>query len=92
MQIEKHSDNAASAFGVKSERFHRSEEKGTSQTRHLVSPQRIEYEVGRRIRERTGISQNYLSTMERGKVEIGAEILLRIGQEFAKSVEWLLTG
>lgn len=61
--------------------------------------------VGRRIREirgfgmtqeefaeRIGISQNYLSTMERGKVEIGAEILLRISHEFAKSVEWLLTG
>ncbi len=62
--------------------------------------------VGRRIREirgfdmtqeefaeRIGISQkNYLSTMERGKVEIGAEILLRISQEFARSVEWLLTG
>ena len=28
--------------------------------------------------ERIGISQNYLSTMERGKVEIGAEILLRM--------------
>ncbi|MGA8311284.1 MAG: deaminase, partial [Terriglobales bacterium] len=42
--------------------------------------------------ERIGISQNYLSTMERGKVEIGAEILLRIGKEFAKSVEWLLMG
>jgi len=42
--------------------------------------------------ERIGISQNYLSTMESGKVEIGAEILLRISQEFAKSVEWLLTG
>ena len=61
--------------------------------------------VGRRIREmrgfdmtqgefaeRIGISQNYLSTMERGKVEIGAEILLRISREFVKSVEWLLTG
>jgi transcriptional regulator with XRE-family HTH domain len=61
--------------------------------------------VGRRIREmrgfdmtqgefaeRIGISQNYLSMMERGKVEIGAEILLRISQEFAKSIEWLLTG
>jgi len=47
--------------------------------------------VGRRIREMRGfdmtqeefaecigISQNYLSTMERGKVEIGAEILLRM--------------
>jgi transcriptional regulator with XRE-family HTH domain len=42
--------------------------------------------------ERIGISPNYLSTMERGKVEIGAEILLRIGREFVKSVEWLLTG
>ena len=42
--------------------------------------------------ERVGISQNYLSTMERGKVEIGAEILLRISREFVKSVEWLLTG
>jgi transcriptional regulator with XRE-family HTH domain len=42
--------------------------------------------------ERIGISQNYLSTMGRGKVEIGAEILLRISWEFVKSVEWLLTG
>ena len=61
--------------------------------------------VGRRIREtrgfdmtqeefaeRIGISQNYLSVMERGKVEIGAEILLRISREFVKSVEWLMTG
>ena len=61
--------------------------------------------VGRRIREmrgfdmtqeefaeRSGISQNYLSTMERGKVEIGAEILLRISRKFLKSVDWLLTG
>ena len=50
--------------------------------------------VGRRIRElrgfdltqedfaaRIGVSQNYLSTMERGQVQIGSEILLRIGQE-----------
>jgi hypothetical protein len=36
-------------------------------------------------------SQGFL-TMEHGKVEIGAEILLRICQEFKKSVEWLLTG
>jgi transcriptional regulator with XRE-family HTH domain len=41
---------------------------------------------------RIGISQNYLSMMERGRVEIGAEILLRISREFAKSIEWLLTG
>jgi transcriptional regulator with XRE-family HTH domain len=61
--------------------------------------------VGRRIRElrgfdmtqeefahRIGISQNYLSTVEHGKVEVGAEILLRIAREFGKSIEWLLTG
>ncbi len=61
--------------------------------------------VGRRIRElrgfdmtqeefarRIGVSQNYLSTMEHGKVEIGAEILLRISREFGRSMEWLLTG
>jgi transcriptional regulator with XRE-family HTH domain len=61
--------------------------------------------VGRRIRElrgfdmtqkefawRIGVSQNYLSTMEHGKVQIGAEILLGISQEFGKSIEWLLTG
>jgi transcriptional regulator with XRE-family HTH domain len=61
--------------------------------------------VGRRIRElrgfdmtqeefawRIGVSQNYLSTMEHGKVQIGAEILLNISQEFGKSIEWLLTG
>ncbi len=61
--------------------------------------------VGRRIREmrgfdmtqaefakRIGISQNYLSMMEHGKVEIGAEILLRISREFETSVEQLLTG
>ena len=61
--------------------------------------------VGRRIRELRGfdmtqeefarrvrVSQNYLSIMEHGKVEIGAEILLRISQEFGKSLEWLLVG
>ena len=42
--------------------------------------------------ERIGISQNHLSTMERGKLEIGAELLLRISREFATSVEWLLAG
>ena len=41
---------------------------------------------------RIGVSQNYLSTMEHGKVQIGAEILLRISREFGKSLEWLLTG
>ncbi len=61
--------------------------------------------VGRRIRElrgfdmtqggfakRIGVSQSYLSTMEHGEVEIGAEILLRISREFGKTVDWLLTG
>lgn len=61
--------------------------------------------VGRRIRELRGfdltqsdfaqriqVSQNYLSVMENGKVEIGAAILLRISKEFGKSIEWLLTG
>jgi transcriptional regulator with XRE-family HTH domain len=61
--------------------------------------------VGRRIRElrgfdtnqhdfaqRIGISQGYLSSMERGEKEIGAEILLRICRECGKSLEWLLTG
>jgi transcriptional regulator with XRE-family HTH domain len=61
--------------------------------------------VGRRIRvlrgfdmtqeefaRRIGVSQNYLSTMEHGKVEIGAVILLKISREFEKSLEWLLTG
>lgn len=61
--------------------------------------------VGRRIREvrgfdmtqeefarRIGISQNYLSTIERGNVQIGSEILLKMSREFGKSMEWLLTG
>ena len=61
--------------------------------------------VGRRIRELRGfdvtqsdfaqrvrVSQNYLSTMEHGRVEIGASILLRISREFGKSIEWMLTG
>ena len=40
---------------------------------------------------RVGISQNYLSTIEPGKVEIGAEILIRISREFANSIEGRLT-
>ena len=36
--------------------------------------------------------QNYLSTMERGKVKLGAEILRPISREFGKSIEWLPTG
>jgi transcriptional regulator with XRE-family HTH domain len=61
--------------------------------------------VGRRIRDlrgfdmtqadlahRIGVSQGYLSIVEHGQGEIGAEVLLAIGREFDKSLEWLLTG
>jgi transcriptional regulator with XRE-family HTH domain len=61
--------------------------------------------VGRRIRELRGfdmtqeafarcigVSQGYLSSIEHGKKEVSAEILLRISQEFGQSVDWLLTG
>ena len=42
--------------------------------------------------QRIGVSQSYLSAMERGEKEIGAEILLKISEEFGKSLDWLLTG
>lgn len=61
--------------------------------------------VGRRLRElrgfgvnqvefarQLGISQGQLSRYEKGKSEIGAEVLLRISEKFGKSVEWLLRG
>ncbi len=61
--------------------------------------------VGRRIRglrgfditqedfaDRIGVSQSYLSAVERGRGEVGAEVLLAISREFGKSLEWLLTG
>ena len=61
--------------------------------------------VGQRIRElrgfhmtqkefadRIGVSQGHLSYIERGEKEIGAEILLKISQEFGRPIEWLLTG
>jgi transcriptional regulator with XRE-family HTH domain len=61
--------------------------------------------VGRRIRElrgfdltqadlahRIGVSQGYLSTIEHGQREIGAEVLLAISRQFGRSIEWLLTG
>jgi len=37
-------------------------------------------------------TQGYLSTIEHGQREIGAEVLLAISREFDKSIEWLLTG
>lgn len=61
--------------------------------------------MGRRIRElrgfemtqaqfaaRIGVAQSYLSALERGEKEPGANVLLAISQEFAKSIDWLLTG
>jgi transcriptional regulator with XRE-family HTH domain len=61
--------------------------------------------VGRRIRElrgfdvtqanfarRIGVSQSYLSAIELGRNEAGAEVLLAISREFGRSIEWLLTG
>lgn len=61
--------------------------------------------VGRRIRElrgfdmtqadlahRIGVSQGYLSTVEHGQGEVGAEVLLAITKQFDRSLEWLLTG
>lgn len=61
--------------------------------------------VGKRIREmrgfdtnqkdfasKIGVSQNYLSVIERGNTRIGAEVLLRISRECGRSLEWLLTG
>lgn len=61
--------------------------------------------VGRRLRElrgfdttqdefarQLGISQSQLSRYEKGRSEIGSEVLMRIAQRFKKSVEWLLTG
>jgi transcriptional regulator with XRE-family HTH domain len=61
--------------------------------------------VGRRIRglrgfdmtqadfaSRIGVSQSYLSAVEHGRNEAGAEVLLAISREFDKSLEWILTG
>jgi transcriptional regulator with XRE-family HTH domain len=61
--------------------------------------------VGRRVRElrgfdltqaefahRIGVSQSYLSAIELGRNEAGAEVLLSISRQFKRSIEWLLTG
>jgi transcriptional regulator with XRE-family HTH domain len=69
-------------------------------------PTKIDWKaVGKRVRElrgfdtkqadfarQLGISQGQLSRYEKGKSEIGAEVLLRVAQRFAKSIEWVLTG
>ncbi len=39
-----------------------------------------------------GISQAQLSRYEKGKSEMGAEVLLRLARKFGKSMEWVLTG
>lgn len=44
------------------------------------------------LAHRIGVSQGYLSTVEHGQGEIGAEVLLACSREFDKSLEWLLTG
>jgi transcriptional regulator with XRE-family HTH domain len=41
--------------------------------------------------KRIGVSQSYLSAIEHGRNEAGAEVLLAISREFGKSIEWLLT-
>ncbi len=42
--------------------------------------------------QRIGVSQGYVSSMERGEKEVGIEILLKISREYGKSLEWLLLG
>ena len=41
---------------------------------------------------RIGVSQSYLSAVEHGRNEVGAEVLLAISREFGKFLEWLLIG
>lgn len=61
--------------------------------------------VGKRIRElrgfyvsqaefsdKIGVTQSYLSALERGLKEPGATVLLAISREVGKTVDWLLTG
>jgi len=52
---------------------------------------RIRYDAGG-FSNRVGVSQSYFSAIERGRNEVGAEVLLAISREFDKSLEWLLTG
>jgi len=41
---------------------------------------------------RIGVTQSYLSALERGVKEPGAGVLLAIRKQFGRSVDWLLTG
>ena len=75
-------------------------------TRKLSGKDRIDLcAFGRRMRElrgfymtqaelarRIGVTQSYLSALERGQKEPGAAVLLAISREFGKSVDWLLIG
>ena len=77
-----------------------------SSPKHRSKPTVVDWKtVGRRVRElrgfdmtqqafadRIGISQTYVSDVEHGNVEVGAEILLRVAREFGRTMEWLLTG
>ena len=61
-------------------------------------------EVGKRVRslrglltqseyaKKIGVSQGYLSDIERGNKEVGPEVLLRIREDSSRSVDWILTG
>ena len=80
-----------------SERFHRSLDWDLAWRREVVKtsvrgPLRVAVTGREKGLLEIGISRIPLFLMERGKVEIGAEILLRISREFGKSIEWLLTG
>jgi transcriptional regulator with XRE-family HTH domain len=77
-----------------------------STKKHVNAAESVNWKaVGRRIRELRGfnmtqkdfakligVSQSYLSTVEHGNVEVGAEVLLSVSRAFGKSIEWLLTG
>ncbi len=77
----------------------------TSRRKPIGKPRIDLAAVGRRIRElrgfymtqlevatRIGVTQSYLSALERGEKEPGAAVLLAISRAFDKSVDWLLTG
>jgi len=39
-----------------------------------------------------GVSQGQLSRYEKGRSEIGAEVLMRLSRLSGRTIEWLLTG
>jgi transcriptional regulator with XRE-family HTH domain len=42
--------------------------------------------------QRIGVTQGYLSALERGEKEPGSAVLVAIQKEFRRSIDWLLTG